>query len=152
MADPTNLILMVIHIAFAAVTFAVTLTMSGAIRRASGQNGDVKTAIANLASRANGIAGIFGALTFASGLALVFYRGGFKVVSPTIHVAMTLVLGMIAFGWLFMTPTAKKLVAAAKASDEGGWLAAKKRWAMGDGILQLLWLVTLVLMFIKRGG
>lgn len=150
MADPTNLILMVIHIAVAAVTFAVTLTMGGAIRRASSQGAAVKSAIAALASRANGIAGIFGALTFASGLCLVFYRGGFKAISPTIHVAMTLVLGMIAFGWLFMTPTAKKLVAAADNNDDGAWLAAKKRWAMGDGILQLLWLVTLVLMFIKR--
>ena len=151
MADPTNLILMVIHIAVAAVTFAVTLTMGGAIRRAAGQSRDVKVAIAALASRANMVAGIFGALTFLSGFALIFYRGGFKVISPTIHVAVTLVLFMIVFGALFMTPTAKKLTAAAESGDEAGWLAAKKRWAMGDGILQLLWLVTLVLMFIKRG-
>ncbi len=151
MADPTNLILMVLHISFAAVTFAVTLTMGGALRRAAGKGADVKLAIANLASRANSIAGLFGALTFVSGFALIFYRGGFKAISPTIHVALTLVLGMIIFGWLFMTPTAKKLVAAASAPDEGPWLAAKKKWAMGDGILQLTWVVVLVLMFIKRG-
>jgi hypothetical protein len=150
MADPTNLILMVIHIAAAAVTFAVTLTMGGAIRRASGQSADVKAAIAALASRANGIAAIFGLLTFISGFGLIFYRGGFAVISPTIHVSMTLVLGMIVFGALFMNPTAKRLVAAAN-GDDSAWLAAKKRWAMGDGILQLTWLVVLVLMFIKRG-
>lgn len=151
MADPTNLILMALHIAFAAVAFAVTLTMGGAIRRAAGQSSDVKLAIANLATRANGIAAIFGALTLLSGLALIFYRGGFKVISPTIHIALMLVVGMIAFGALFMTPTAKRLVSAASASDDGPWLAAKKRWAMGDGILQLTWVVVLVLMFIKRG-
>jgi hypothetical protein len=151
MADPTNLVLMVIHISVAAVTFAVTLTMGGAIRRAAGKSPEVKSAIAALASRANSIAGLFGLLTFISGFGLIFYRGGFGVISPTIHVAMTLVLGMVVFGALFMTPTAKKLVAAANSGDDGAWLAAKKRWAMGDGILQLLWLVTLVLMFIKRG-
>jgi len=111
----------------------------------------VKLAIANLASRANSVAGLFGSLTFLSGFALILYRGGFEAVSPTIHVSVALVLGMIIFGLLFMTPTAKKLVAAASDPDVGPWLAEKKRWAMGDGILQLTWVIVLVLMFIKRG-
>lgn len=151
MADPTNLILMVIHISVAAVAFAVTLTMGGAVRRASDASREVKLAITNLAARAGLIASIFGALTLLSGLALIFYRGGFAVISPTIHVALTLVLVMLAIGQLVQRPATDRLKAAATDDDAAGWASARKRLAMSEGIQQLLWLVVLVLMFIKRG-
>jgi hypothetical protein len=150
MADPTNLILMVIHLTAAATAFAVGMTMSGAIRRASGESRDVKLAIARLANRSGLIASIFGLVTLLSGFALIFYRGGFKAVSPTIHVAITLVLIMLAIGQLLQRPTGTKLLGAV--DDPDAWNAARKRWVMADGIQQLLWLVTLVLMFIKRGA
>ena len=44
------------------------------------------------------------------------------------------------------------LAAAAEARDMAAWDAGRKRWAMVDGISALLWVVTLALMFIKRGA
>lgn len=100
-------------------------------------------------NRAGAVAKIFGIATFLTGLGLVFYRGGFKAVSPTIHMGMTLVLIMIILGFVLHGPTGKKLTAAAQANDVAAWTKNRKKWSMGEGIMQLLWTVTLVLMFIK---
>ena len=149
--DPTNLVLMVLHIAFAGTAFAVGLTSTGSLRRAEGKGGAVMAEVAAIANRMGRIASVFGLLTLASGLALVFYRGGFKAISPTIHGAILLVTVMVALGFLMQKPTGKALAAAAAANDLGAWQKARKKWAMGEGIMQLLWVITLVLMFIKRG-
>ncbi len=148
MADPVLLILLVLHVAVAATAFAITLPVASALRRAAGQGRDVKAAIAMIAERSGKMAGIFGLLTFASGLALVFYRGGFKVVSPTIHASMGLILVMIALGGFFLRPTVALIKAAVDKGDDA-WQAARKRYVIGDGIMSLLWVVILVLMFIK---
>jgi hypothetical protein len=150
-ADPMNLVLMVLHIAFAGTAFAVGLTSTGSLRRAEGKGGAVMAEVAAIANRMGRIASIFGLLTLASGLALIFYRGGFKVISPTIHGAILLVLAMVTIGFVMQRPTGKALAAAAAANDLGAWQKARKKWAMGEGIMQLLWVVTLVLMFVKRG-
>lgn len=148
MADPVYLILVVLHVAVAATAFAITLPIASAIRRATGQGRDVKSAIATMAARAGATAGLFGLLTFATGLALIFYRGGFKVVPPTIHASLGLILVMIAIGTFFQRPTTVRLTAAVDQGDDA-WRAARKRWVMGDGIMSLLWVVILALMFIK---
>lgn len=149
MADPLLLILQVLHVAVAATAFAITLPSGGAMKRAIGQGREVKLAAATLVNRSGQLASIFGILTLLTGLGLVFYLGGFKVVSPTIHAGLGLVLVMIAHGALFMRPTGKRIVAAVDQGDDA-WAAARKRFAIGDGVMQLLWLVVLVLMFIKR--
>ncbi len=150
MADPLNLILLVIHITAAATAFAVGMTMTGAIRRATDKSREVKLAVLEHARRAGTISSIFGLVTLLSGLALIFYRGGFKVVSPTIHTAITLVLIMLLIGRFVQRPLGARLEAAV--DDTAAWTAGRKRWAMFEGIQQLLWVVTLALMFIKRGG
>ncbi len=143
------IVLQVLHVAVAATAFAITLSMGGALRRAGGQGREVKSAIAALTMRSGQLAGIFGILTLLTGLALVFYMGGFKVVAPAIHAGMGIVLVMILHGALFMRPTSQRIIAAAD-QDDASWSAAVKRFNIGHGIMQLLWLVTLVLMFIKR--
>ncbi len=150
MADPLNLVLLVIHITAAATAFAIGMSMTGAIRRATEKSRDVKLAVLELARRTGTISAIFGLVTLLSGLALIFYRGGFKVVSPTIHVAITLVLAMLLIGRFVQRPLGERLVASV--DDSAAWTAGRKRWAMFEGIQQLLWVVTLVLMFIKRSG
>lgn len=149
--DPVNLILMVIHIAVAGTAFAVGLTATGSLRRAEGKGGAVMAEVASIANRMGRIASIFGILTLASGLALVFYRGGFKAVSPTIHGAILLVTMMVVLGFLVQKPNGKALEGAAASNDASGWQKARKKWARTEGIMQLMWVVTLVLMFIKRG-
>ncbi|MBL8788739.1 MAG: hypothetical protein JNJ59_27840 [Deltaproteobacteria bacterium] len=148
MADPTYIILVVLHIISAATAFAITMPVASALRRAAGQGREAKAAIAQLANRTGMFATIFGTATLATGLALIFYRGGFKAIPPTIHAAMGLVIVMLVLGQLLQRPTCARITAAVDQGDEA-WAAARKRFVMGDGILQLLWVVVLVLMFIK---
>ena len=148
MADPVLLILLVLHVAVAATAFGITLPSNGAMKRAAGQSREVKAAAAALVNRSGMLASIFGLSTFITGLVLIFYRGGFKVVSPTIHAGMGLVLVMILIGAFFMKPTGQRIAAAVDQGEEA-WSAARKRFAMGDGIMQLLWVIVLVLMFVR---
>jgi hypothetical protein len=147
LADPVLLILLVLHIAVAATAFAVTLVMGGGLRRATAQGRDVKLALAALTQRAGNIAGLFGMLTFVTGLVLIFYRGGFKVVSPAIHAGMGIVIIMILLGAFYLKPISARILASV--DDASGWSAALKRFNIGHGIMQTLWLITLVLMFVK---
>ncbi len=148
MADPTYLVLVVLHIACAATMFGIALPVGSALGRATTAGRDVKAAAAAMANRVNSISGLFAVLTIGFGLALVFYRGGFKAVPPTIHGALGLMLIMLVVGAVIERPTVKRLTVAADKSNEE-WAALRKRYAMSTGILQLLWLVTLVLMFVK---
>lgn len=149
MADPVYLILVVFHIACAATSFGITLPSGPSLRRAIGQSRDVKVAMHVAAMRAGRLSDIFGLLTFATGLALIFNRfGGFKNVPMTINAAMGLILVMIALGAFFMRPLGIKIGAAIDQGDDA-WRASLKPFAMGNGIMSLLWFVILVLMFIK---
>ncbi len=150
--DPVGLILLVLHIASAATAFGVGLTVPGSLRRAAARGPEAMASAAAEANRTGRLAGIFGLATLLSGLALVFYRGGFKAVSPTIHTAILTVILMMVLGHFVQRPAGLRLAAAAEARDMAAWDAGRKRWAMVDGISALLWVVTLALMFIKRGA
>jgi hypothetical protein len=86
---------------------------------------DVKVAMHAAAMRAGNLSGLFGLLTFATGLVLIFYKGGFKVVPPTIHASMGLILVMIAIGSFFLRPAGKKIGAAIDQGDDA-WRASLK--------------------------
>ena len=148
MADPLLVVLMVLHVAVAATAFGITLPVGSALKRASGRGREVKSAVATMAARSGQLAGIFGVLTLVTGLVLIFYLGGFAVVSKTIHAAMGIIVVMILHGAFFMRPAGNRILAAVE-QDEAAWEAARKRYAMGHGIMSLMWLAILVLMFIK---
>jgi len=149
MADPTYIILVVLHIISAATAFAITMPVASALRRATGQGREAKVAIAQLANRTGMFATIFGAVTLATGIGLIFHRfDGFKFAPPTVHAAMGLVIVMLVVGQVLQRPTCARITAAADQGD-AAWTAARKRFVMGDGIMQLLWVVTLVLMYVK---
>lgn len=149
--DPVLLLLVVLHIGSAATAFGLGLPTPGALRRATGRGKDVMVAAAAEVNRAGRLAGIFGLATLATGLALVFYKGGFKAVSPGIHGAILLVLTMVVLGHFVQKPAGVALTAAAEAGDGAAWDKGRKRWAMVEGILQLLWVITLALMYTQRG-
>jgi len=149
MEDPMLIVLLVLHIASAATAFGVSLMTSGALRRAGDKGPAVMANAAAEVNRAGRIASIFGVATLATGFALIFYRGGFKAVSPTIHGAILLITIMVIMGFTMQKPTGKKLANAAQANDVAAWGQARKKWAMTEGIMQLMWVVTLVLMFVK---
>lgn len=148
--DVLKVILLILHVALAATAFGVSLGPSGSLKRARVVGKGALEAAAEDFRRRDGFAAIAGLFVLASGLGLVFANGGFKGVGPQYHAALGLMLIVILFGYLFMRPTAKGLVASAKTGDDPATDKGIRRAAMGAGIMQLLWLVILVLMFWHR--
>jgi len=138
----SQLLLILVHIAAAATAFGVLLSPSGALKRARAAGSVALTAAAGEVARAAVIAAISDVVAFATGLGLIFTRGGFAAHGPPYHAAMGLVLVMAALAFFFVRGQAQRLAA-------GGDAAGIKKIAMGSGILQLLWLTTLVLMFAR---
>lgn len=148
MASPLDLVLLVLHIAAAASLLGVGLASPRLLRSAIGTGREAKALVAAAVAKGSQLGGIMALVTLATGLALVFHRGGFKVVAPSIHAAMGLLVLAIVFSFFFVRPVTQALVAAAD-KDDAAWSAARKRYLMGDGILNVVWLVILVLMFVK---
>jgi hypothetical protein len=77
--------------------------------------------------------------------------GGFKAAPLNFHMALGVMLFAIAFSASFMRPNTMKLVKLAQGAtvDHDAARACIKKLAMGQGILHLLWVVTLSLMFVR---
>ncbi|TNF23391.1 MAG: hypothetical protein EP329_27680 [Deltaproteobacteria bacterium] len=148
--DTLRPILLILHVAVAATAFGVSLAPSGTLKRAKALGWDALRAATVDFKRRDGMAAIAGFLVLVTGLALIMAVGGFKGLPPEYHAALGIVVVMNVLGAVFNRPTANKLIAAAQAQDEAGVTAGIKRAAMGAGIMQLLWTVTLVLMFLHR--
>lgn len=148
MASPLDLVLLVLHITAAASLLGIGMSSPRLLRTAVGAGREAKCLIAAAIAKGGQLSGMMSLATLATGLALIFHRGGFKVVAPGIHAAMGLLVLAIVFSFFFHRPVAQALVAAAD-KDDAAWNAARKRYLIGDGILNLLWLVILVLMFVK---
>lgn len=141
--------LLTLHIASAAVMFGVPLGVASHLRRAldSREPGVLRAAAADAARR--GLLNQVGSVvTLLTGLALIFLVGGFGVVPPTIHAALGLLLLAMGLNAMLFKPAGVKLVAAAAATppDLDAFGVARKRLAMGSGVLQSIWLIILVLM------
>ena len=145
--DIARVILIVLHVAFAAVAFAVPLGMPGSLKRARAHGPEAFLAAAQDARRRDMLAGITWLLTLITGVAPIFVNGGFKAMPPHYPAANGLVILVVAFGFLFIRPAVAGVVKAAEAHDDTRATSLIKRIAMGSGIVQLVWLVTLVLMF-----
>jgi len=148
--DTLKPILLILHVAVAAMAFGVSLAPSASLKRAKALGWDAFRAAAADFKRRDGMAAIAGFLVLVTGLGLIFTYGGFKGLPPEYHAALGIVLIMNLLGAFFTRPTAIKLIDAAERQDEGGVVSGIKRAAMGAGIMQLLWTVTLVLMFLHR--
>ncbi len=152
--DVPYVILVVLHITSAALAFGATIGGTGAIRRAMPLGHAAMLSAAREDSRRGGFATVGALLTLAFGLALIFYRGGFKVVTPNYHAAlgfMVIELGVI---FVMLKPAGQKLVAyleANKTPDTGVVSGHIKKIAMWSGITHLLWLIMLYLMFARMG-
>lgn len=147
--DSTKALLLILHVAAAALAFGASLAPSAMLRRARAVGPEALIAATREYCRQDLIGAIGGVAVFATGLALIFTGGGFAAYPPQYHAAMSLVLLMIGLGFLFLRPLGKRLVAAAEARDDSATTKLIKRVAMGAGMMQLLWLTTLVLMFVR---
>lgn len=144
----TFIVLLTLHICFAAALFGVPLGLVGSCRRAMALSQESFQHAATEAARKGKIAGIMAVLTLLSGLTLIMYKGGFALVSPNIHTAMSLMLLHLLLSFLLMKPTGDKLVQASQGEAVDTELAEKslKKLGMGSGILQLNWVIMLFLM------
>jgi hypothetical protein len=102
------------------------------------------------AAKRGAILGICSLLTLATGLALIFMMGGMAVAPLNYHMALGLMLGAIVVSSVLMRPSGAKLmeVAQAETLDKARAASLIKKLAMGQGILHLMWLVTLTLMLV----
>ncbi|MEN9579443.1 MAG: hypothetical protein RJA70_2452 [Pseudomonadota bacterium] len=144
-----RVLLLVIHIAAAAVIFAAPLGSVGSLRRAlaGGDAAVMRSAAKDAAVRA-GLASAGSLVTLATGLALIFLMGGFGVVRPQIHAALGLLLLAIGFSLGFVKPAGRRLGLAALAEppDKLGFGRELTKLRVGAGVLHLLWTTVLVLM------
>lgn len=147
-----KLVLLTIHITAAAIIFAAPLGTIGSLKRALAGAGDsaLKTSAKDAAVRSQ-LAYLGAIVTLVTGVVLIFVSGGFGVVGPRFHAALTLMVVAIGFRLAFIKPNGKKLAAAAAASpaDRGGFAEALKNIRLGTGVQHAVWLIILVLMLAK---
>jgi hypothetical protein len=143
------IIVVVLHVAAAALAFGAGLGIVGGCRRALSVGQEAFRHAAGEAQRREKLMFIGYMVTLLSGIALIMLRGGMGKVTPNYHAAMGLLILAMALGILVFRPAVQNLEAIAKAPtlDTAAADAAIKKTAMGSGILQLFWTVILVLMF-----
>jgi hypothetical protein len=149
----TYIALRVLHIAFAATWFGLPIGSTGATKRALGRDVAAVRAALLEANRRENASLVFGVLTLVTGVVLVFDLGGFGAIPASYHLALTLILVMLALSLVLLRPTGAKLQALAndpsfRLPDETA-RSLVKRLTIGSGVMQLLWLVILVLMYYR---
>lgn len=140
-----RVLVLVIHVAAAATVLGGSLNWGRALKQAAAAGAAAwGVVIADVSGRL-ALVRITSIVTLLTGVALIFIRGGFSAVSPTFHIALTLML--FATGWVmfFITPAVKAL-AQAKVGD--GSPVNVGKIGMATGVLHTVWLVLLVLMFV----
>lgn len=142
-----QLIVLFLHIAFAATAFAFAMGSPSAVKRARAASQDAAVAAARELVRRDAFANFSYLVTFVTGFALIVVKyGGFKGLHPTIHASMGLIFLVILCGYAFIHPRTKALAAALEARDDAKADKALKLVNMGAGISQLIWVVVLALM------
>ena len=139
----------VLHILFVAAWFGMSVSIGADAKRAI-NNADSKGGelMIERASKNFGMSFAAMLLTFGSGLALLFAKGGFSAVNPKIHMGLGMTLIAIVFRGALAIPAFGKIKKGVAAGGSDAEEAKKKTGllSMALGIEHLLWLVTLLLM------
>lgn len=141
-------ILVMLHIITAAAWFGLGLRIAGQARAVVAAGTGAGDALADATGRSIGLMNIFAALTFVIGLAAFLVGGGFTGYGWPYHASITTVLLLVAVQFVLIRGSWKKLEAA-RGTDADAAQSAVKRLAMGTGVGHLLWLTTLVLMYMR---
>lgn len=147
-----KLVLVVLHISFAALWFGGPLLATSMLKAAAPHGREPFLAAARLGDKGGAMAGIGTIGVLGTGLGLIFYvYEGFGGLPTNFHAALGLLILAMINGFGFLLPAAKRVVADAKQDD---WTLEKarpymKRLAMGGGINHLLWFSLLVLMYVR---
>ncbi len=147
-----RLIVVIVHISFAALILGVPLGLPRLLRDAisSSHDSTIRLAAAE-ALRRGKLAQIASLVTLLTGVWLILLSGGFAVISTNFHIALGIMLVAIAIGLFVQKPAMVAIAKAANAepANTQGMLALLPRVAIGSGALQLLWLIILVLMLYR---
>jgi hypothetical protein len=146
-----KLIVVVLHVASAALLFGAPLGLVRMARTALEKNDDAFKLAAIEAGRRAKLTQIGSLATLVTGLSLIFLSGGFAIVSKNFHAALGVTLLAIAFSLVWMRPNTMQLVRASAATpiDKDSARKALAKLGMGGGILQGVWLLNLTLMFLR---
>jgi hypothetical protein len=145
----TNLkiLVLIVHVGAAAVVLGASLGWGRILRQAAAAGAQAwDVVVADVARRLTLLrTTLF--MTLFTGVGLIFLSGGFAVVPVTYHIALTLMLGAVGWVMFQLAPAVKTL----KQAQAGSGAAPIKlgKVAMGTGVLHAVWLVLLVLMFVR---
>lgn len=138
----------ILHIVTAAAWFGLALRLTGQARAALAAGGPAGHALADDGARTIRLMGIFIVLTVAFAYATFGIGTSLVQYAPNYHIALSLILVLVAVQFALIRPGWKRLQQAL--GGDGDAVAARKRVAMGVGIGHLLWFVLLILMFWDR--
>jgi uncharacterized membrane protein len=145
-------IVVILHIIAVALWFGSPLFLSSTLKKGREAGRDGFRLASGLAAKAAKVAGIGALLALVTGVGLIFLTyGGFKGLPKNYHAALGLVLIGNAVRALIIGRTVKALNSAAWQPDWTPDAATPgiKRVAMGVGINHLIWMSTLVLMYVR---
>jgi hypothetical protein len=143
--------LVILHIITAAAWFGLGLRITGQARSVVDAGTNAGAALADATGRSISLMNVFAVLTFVFGLASLFAGGGFSVYGWPYHTSITLVLLLVGVQLVLIRGSWNKLTGTL-GSDASAAQSAAKRLAAGTGIGHLLWLSTLVLMYMRHMG
>lgn len=142
--------LLVLHTLGMALWFAAAITITSDIRRTIARGKPHTDVLEVRVVRSLNVSAVGALLTIASGLALIFVRGGFAAVSPRIHVGFTLALITLAIELVLVRGELGKLGDALESGATGALASMTRRTSMYAGIGHALKLAILVLMLYAR--
>jgi len=147
-----TIVVLVLHVLAAVLWLGPTLGLTKMVERAIPVGKDaLGLAVIDFKFRGM-LASVGGMSVLATGLALIFLAGGFKVVPLPTHIAFGLGI-LAALNSAVYGPGTKKLALAAERYDDATIAEAKaalRKMAMHSHISHLLWLAMLVMMFWAR--
>lgn len=144
-------VILIVHIAAAALILGASLGWGRFLRQAAeaGQAA-VRVAVDDVSRRLL-LVRIGSMMTLFTGIALIFLGGGFAIVPKNYHIALTVMLA--GAGWVFLgvVPKVKALAQVGGASefDRAAFDGKVGKVGMATGIVHGLWLVLIVLMFVR---
>jgi hypothetical protein len=141
-----------LHILSMAVWFGIGLMVAGDVRKTLARGKPHTELLGARVGRTLMIEVVAGLVTIASGLGLIFLRGGMKGVPPRIHAGLGLAIASYALLLVVIRPAASRIDELLEKGDGNELRDLSKRLAMTTGIDHALKLAILVLMVVHIGG
>jgi hypothetical protein len=150
--DSVHMVLLTLHVTAASWLFGLGLRPLGSLDAVLELGGEPLRRVAAEAASRGRLAVVASGLTLASGLGLLFWvYGGFAKAPPTLHAALSLVGLLLGLQLGVAAPAlgALRRAAEAPALDSAALAGARGRVLAVSGAGHLIWLVVLVLMFVR---